>query len=370
MGYYYPSEYHPPKVWCIIVIVLYAIAALLELFRFWQTRSKLHLFLFLPAALVVAAYVLELSENDGTLIMVEEGLFLFAIANWMTLIISVLLLSIWVHSMFGHLQTQYSRHLFRFVQVCLVLFTLTALDKCILYFPYIDATENYHFRCKRSERKYCIWDVLEYYEMLIIPSAIETAIICILESFCTGILLKFQNVVDPELMLKRRQLTWITIIFFTQFVYSACSVTSVVESLKANLAALRLFADTIQAYISISALFIYFVLTLVPRNAITGFNKVPDLPAIVHDKSTIVPGQPIIAPSLPAVVPDQPTVVMDQPTFVSYQSTVMPYPPTATTGRFTLMTDQLTIMSGQPTLVTGQLNFVTDQLTVVPGQPL
>jgi hypothetical protein len=354
------SEYRSPRAWSIIVIVLYVGVAGAELIRFWQTRNKLHPPLFVPAALMIAVYAAELTVKIQTLFMIQECLFFFAVVSWMTLIILTHLLSIWVRSMFGRLPARFSRYFFRFVQASLVFFTLTAAGKCIIYVPYIEVSSRYYHHLYHidgyiagyrdsylDERDRCIQELNEYYETLIMLSAIETAIICIMELFCTGILLKFQKAADPKLILKRRQLIWLALMYLTQLVYSVCSLTALTESLAENSGVLQLFVGSARAYISILALLVYFILTISPQEAITEFDKVPSLPTIIQDK--------------PTIIPDQPTVALSQPTTVSDQLTV-------TKGRFNFMTNQFTVMSGQPTLVTGQLNFVTDQPTVITGR--
>jgi hypothetical protein len=373
--------YHPPEAWCIIVIILYTIAAVLELFRYWQTWNKLHLVLFMPAILVVSAYAAELTVSSTSLFMIEGGLFFFAVANWMTIMTLTYLLFIWVRSMFGCLPARFSQHFFRFVQAYLALFTLTALARCIIYAIYMDKANKYRYDCG-SDEDYCIQKLNECYEMLIIPSAIETSIICILELFYIVILRKFPKVIDQGLILKRRQLIWLMLMYLAQLVYSVCSLAALAESLEENLGVLQLFVGSVQAYICISVLFVYFILTIFPREAITGFDKVPGLPTIVQDEPIVAPNQPAVAPGLPTVVTGLPTFVPDQPTIVKDQPTVVSDQPTVTTGRLTFVTDQITVMPDQPTSVTGQLiftpdqstvisgrlTFMTDQLTIIPGQ--
>jgi hypothetical protein len=278
------GAYHPPEIWCIIVIILYAVTAGIELLRFKQTRNMLHLVLSVPAIFVVAAYALELGMDRMDLFMIEESLFFFAAASWMTIIVPTHLLSIWVCSMFDRFPTQYRQHLFRFVQACLALLSLTKLIECFIYSLYIKT---------RNDNSYTYWVIDKYqalhgyYKALIVLSAIETAIICILELFCIGILLKSLIVVDPGLIFKRRQLILLILMYLTQLVYSACSIIASIESLVNNLAALRLFGGSTQTYICVSALFVYFILTILPREAITGFDKVSDLPTLAPSQHVV-----------------------------------------------------------------------------------
>jgi hypothetical protein len=162
--------------------------------------------------------------------------------------------------MLGCLQTKYKRSFFKFVQLCLAFFTFT---KVIEYIIHILNDEH-------------VGGTNTWYVTLSVISAFEITVICFLGLFCNRILREFQGVIDPELILKRRQLIWLLLMYFVHVIHlAALMVTSVVVSVS-DWPELMLFMSGDQDYIFISSLFIYFILTLFPRNAITGFDKVPN----------------------------------------------------------------------------------------------
>jgi hypothetical protein len=100
---------------------------------------------------------------------------------------------------------------------------------------------------------------------------------------CIGVLRELRRVVDPELILKRRQLIWLILMYLAQETYLVCSLGST--------NGWSLFTGTAQEYISILALVSYFVFTLLPRDAVTSFDKAPNLPTVVPGQSTVEAGK-------------------------------------------------------------------------------
>jgi hypothetical protein len=243
--------------------------------------------------------------------------------------------------MLDYLQTKYKQRL-KFVRDCLIWFTLTRSIECIIIILYKVEMEwddslkrRYH-----SDGQ----DVIGHGVVLIINLVIEFILICYLTSFCNRIRREFRNAVDPELGRKRRQLRRIFTLYVIQSVYLAAllaSSTLLPLFLRMDWSGTLEPISSFQMYAVTFILFIYVLLTVFPRNAITGFGKMPDQPTVATD-------QPIVMMGQPAVVTAQPTIVMDQSTFVPIQPTVVP---------------------GQSTFVMGQPTYVPDQPIVMPGQP-
>jgi hypothetical protein len=174
-----------------------------ELFRLIQTQNILYLALAVSAILLAIVYAVALNGLDSSL-----G---FPLATLIMIIISTYLLSIWVRSMSGHLQKKYRQYFFRFIQVCLVLLTLIKLAEFIFYLPHVTRA----------------WREIRYsYEIFAIGFIIEFAIMCFLELFCIITLQKLQEAVDPDFILKRRQLIWIILMYLAQGIHLACSAVS------------------------------------------------------------------------------------------------------------------------------------------------
>jgi hypothetical protein len=236
--------------WVIITIILYATAAGAELIRFKQTRNRLHLALSMSAILVVLAYALIWAR-------IIDAFFLFSVAGWIAVIVPAYLLSIWLCSMTGCLHNPYSRYFFKFVQVWFVFFNIAKLLECIFYILTITT----------------IWyKVIVYYVILEVAYAIEIVGSVLFLLLCAWIHFGLQNVVHSELLLKRRQLRTIFLIYFTMTISFSASAAM----------------NSISRYISVSVLVAYFALTLIPHDAITGFDKVPDSPAVALDSPVFV----------------------------------------------------------------------------------
>jgi membrane-associated HD superfamily phosphohydrolase len=246
------SIYGRAIVWLAIVIVFYTVVTGAELFRFKQTQNRLHLALSVSAILVVIAYALIWAN-------VVNAFFLVPVATWIMLMVPAYLLSIWLRSMTGRLQNPYSQHFFKFVQVWLVLFSIAKLMECIFYILLITASW---------------YKILDYYTMLDVAHTIEIIGTVLLFALCGWIFTEFQNVTDPELLFKRRQLLTILLIYLTMIISFSASTS----------------ATSIAEYISISALVAYFALTLTPLDAITGFEKVPGLPTVVPGQAAFMAG--------------------------------------------------------------------------------
>jgi hypothetical protein len=266
--------------------------------------------------------------------------FIWPIADWIMIIVPMYLLFIWLRSMTGRLQSSYSQHFSKFIYVWLVLFTIVELLLCvssILWF-----TSDWY-------------EIIDYYHAIwTIARAVEVAGFTLFLLLCSWILLKLQNFADSEILLKRRQLLTILLIYFTLLV-------SPLFFLAAHYSDLEGYYYTVLIHIGLFASLVYYVVTIFPRDAITGFSKVPGLPTAVPDQPTFVPVQPTFVMGQPTFMPGQPIVVTDQPTFIPSQPIFVPSQPAIITGQPIFVPDQSTFVIGQP-------NVTPDQPIYVQGQ--
>jgi hypothetical protein len=249
--------------WFIFELIFYTTAAGIQLFQFTQTSwNKLHLALSAPPILIDIVCILIWTK-------IIDAYFLSSVARWIMAIVPTHLLFIWLRSMKGCPQTQYSRHFFRFILAWFVLFSIAELLDCIFCILWVTPTW-YEF----LDYYYEIWNAV---------SAVEIIGSVLFSLLCAWFLFKLQNVVDPEIQRKRRQVFTIFLIYLSLTAYFSALASS----------------DGVSGYIFFSAFAAYYVSTFVPRNAITKFDEAPSLPTA--------------APDQPTVIQDQPTVVMGQP---------------------------------------------------------
>jgi hypothetical protein len=311
----------------IILIVIYAIAVIAELLRYAQTRNGLHIFLFLSAVIAIVGHALILVEDIN-------GIVFWPVANWIMVVVSTRLLSNWLHSMMDHHQDLYSRHSRAFVLLWIFLFSVT---KGLLLAATLVLVLGYAETITSMKRVYTMIDVACIVEI------IGYALLILL---CARILFKLWNNNNPDFLLKRRQLLTILLIYLVLTVYFVAVVST----------------SNVAAYIVSFALTAYFALTILPRDAITGFGRMPNLPAAPPDQPAIAAGQPNIAMGQPNIAIGQPNVVVGQPN-------VAMGPPTVVISQPTVMTNQPTFLPGQPTSMPGQPTLVPDQSTFILGQP-
>jgi hypothetical protein len=348
----------------IIIIVLYAITTIMQLVRYVQTQNGLHILLFMSSLIVIVVAALEITEAVDESFTYEVSPFIFLIIDWTMIIIPTYLLFIWIRSMLGRLQTKYKQH-FKFVKTCFSLFTITKLSECtILILCRMDmgwSKYSWYYDYYVGARWYGV--------AFLIKLVIETLLVCYLGLFCIKIRGKFQDVIDLELRSKRRQLLRPFLMYLVQFFYLGTLLVILAFSLKRSRRIMMRFMNGHQEYSITIVLLLYHFLTISPRNAITGFGKVPDQPTVVPGQPVFVPGQPIVMMGQPTLVAGQPTVLMDQPAIVTAQPTVVMDQPASMPGQSVVMTDQPAFVMGQPTFMPGQPTFMMEQPTFVMGQP-
>jgi hypothetical protein len=252
--------------WFIVSLIIYTVAAVMQLIQFKRNSwNELHLALLLSVILAGIAHALTWTE-------VIEAFFLFSVAKSIMIMVPACLLYNWLGSMVNRHQDSHNQPYFisdsnrkRYIiyfWIWTVLFTISELLVFIFCILWITP----------------IWyEYLDYYyEIWYAVCAVEITGFVFLLSLCAWILLKFQNVVDPKIIRKRRQLLTILLIYL---------------SLIALLSALAT-RDYVSPYIAIISLIAYFVLTFFPKDAITGFKEEPSQPTATSDQPTAMAGQP------------------------------------------------------------------------------
>jgi hypothetical protein len=375
----------------IVIIILYAIATIIQLVRYIQTQNGLHLLLFISSLTVIVVIALMMTGSVNEPFTYNVAPFIFLVVGWITIFIPTYLLFIWMRPMRYRLQRNYKQY-FKSVKACFVLFTLTKLFEWIglvIYKSEVEESGSSNYRDRDGyERGSINW----YFMMLFMKTIIELIFVCYPGLFCISIRHKFRGTINPESRRKRRQLTRIFLLYLVQFIYLAVILVTLVIAFSSSIDRPEMVEAIgyYQIYAVINVLFLYLLLTVFPRDAITGFDKMPDQlalmlsqpvfvtdqpivmtdqPTFVMDRSTSIPAQPTVMRDQPAVVTAQPTAVMDQPTVVPGQPAFVPGQPTFVMDQPTSMLAQPTAMTDQPTFMPVQPTVVMDQPTVAPGQP-
>jgi multisubunit Na+/H+ antiporter MnhG subunit len=216
--------------WFIVDLTIYTVATLAELVRCIQTRNILHLVLSVPAILMIVDRTLTWTKVIDT--SLPEP-----VAKWIMLMVPAYLLCIWLHSMNSHIEDPHRQRYFRFILIWSVLFSIAELLECIFFILWITPVQYeivYYY--------YTIWDAV---------SAIEITSSVLFSLLCAWILFRFQNILDSEAPLKRRQLFTILLIYL---------------SLVAFFLALP-SVDDFSLYAAVPALIAYFVLTSISYDA-------------------------------------------------------------------------------------------------------
>jgi hypothetical protein len=203
----------------IVIGILYAIATIMELVRFIQTSNKLHLLLFISSLTVIVVAALRIANRfHADTPMYELAPFIFLVISWILLIIPTYLLYIWVRSMLDRFHKSY-RQYFKFVKACLILFTLTKLTECIVLIIYMRVVEENRSSYYWDHYYYDQESARGYSKVLFAKLVIEFILVCYPGLSCIGIRHEFRGIIDPELSLKRRQLTRIFLLYLVQFLY-------------------------------------------------------------------------------------------------------------------------------------------------------
>jgi hypothetical protein len=235
----------PTALGAIAIVASVAVVGT-QLFWFKQSGNNLHLAMLTSAILLILAYVLVLAK-------VTDASFLLSAASWIIVIVPSRLFTMWLRSMTSRLQNRYIRYFIKFVWVLRVSFTIAKLIESIYYIVFTN------IEWKKAK---------ELNPMLRAPLIVDSIGSYLQSSLCAWIFFELRYIVDPELLIKRRQLIRIILIYLIMFISFAVSAGGVTKSPSA-------FSGEASEYVNLIAFIACYILTLVPRNAINDFNKAP-----------------------------------------------------------------------------------------------